>query len=370
MSFKRFDPEDIVLSSELITFPTWYTQREGDTDKIEAEDIVSASNEQGRSIDYYVDFYSGYQENYDPSQSYDPVYDPDHSKPLFSLAFAERPSGGFYTASTNTSGNLEPINKSYIIFGQYRSLVLGDEYNEFYFGSTYPGSDSDIEDERYGADSFIAMTVDRSRFREKLDPSTCQFIFNVSSSEGEKLTIVPNTSANRRYLDAGRVFDLVKLKEDGTIEYPTFDISGSSVTTSYGYFLPDIGVVLFNTSRKGVLFDIDLTAIANSSDNNTAIGKFFEKINTLKLRSQETVTSNFVFVRARNGEFNYSTNPSNIVGAAGNIRHNVMINQPQSFITTVGLYNDANELLAVAKLSRPLIKDFTKEALIRIKLDY
>ena len=118
------------------------------------------------------------------------------------------------------------------------------------------------------------------------------------------------------------------------------------------------------------MFDIDLTAIANSSDNNTAIGKFFEKINTLKLRSQETVTSNFVFVRARNGEFNYSTNPSNIVGAAGNIRHNVMINQPQSFITTVGLYNDANELLAVAKLSRPLIKDFTKEALIRIKLDY
>jgi hypothetical protein len=34
------------------------------------------------------------------------------------------------------------------------------------------------------------------------------------------------------------------------------------------------------------------------------------------------------------------------------------------------MYNDNNELLAVAKLSRPLIKDFTKEALIRVKLDY
>ena len=47
-----------------------------------------------------------------------------------------------------------------------------------------------------------------------------------------------------------------------------------------------------------------------------------------------------------------------------------MINSPQSYITAVGLYNNNLDLLAVAKLSRPLLKDFTKEALIRIKLDY
>jgi len=47
-----------------------------------------------------------------------------------------------------------------------------------------------------------------------------------------------------------------------------------------------------------------------------------------------------------------------------------MINTPQSYMTTVGLYNDNNDLLGVAKLSKPLVKDFTKEALIRIKLDF
>ena len=47
-----------------------------------------------------------------------------------------------------------------------------------------------------------------------------------------------------------------------------------------------------------------------------------------------------------------------------------MVNNPQSYITSVGLYNDTNDLLAIAKLSKPLLKDFTKEALIRIKLDY
>jgi hypothetical protein len=36
----------------------------------------------------------------------------------------------------------------------------------------------------------------------------------------------------------------------------------------------------------------------------------------------------------------------------------------------VGLYNDNNELLAVAKMSKALPKDFTKEALIRVKLDF
>ena len=46
------------------------------------------------------------------------------------------------------------------------------------------------------------------------------------------------------------------------------------------------------------------------------------------------------------------------------------INAPQTYITTVGMYNDTNELIAVAKISRPLLKDFTKEALIRVKLDF
>jgi hypothetical protein len=88
------------------------------------------------------------------------------------------------------------------------------------------------------------------------------------------------------------------------------------------------------------------------------------------LNSQETVTSDFVFVRARNGEFNYSENPSFISGSTGEVIYNSFINNPQTYPTTIGLYNDNNELLAVAKLSRPLLKDFTKEALVRVKLDF
>ena len=88
------------------------------------------------------------------------------------------------------------------------------------------------------------------------------------------------------------------------------------------------------------------------------------------MNSEETITSDYIFVRARNSEFNYSENPSFISGSTGEVIYDNFINNPQTYITTVGMYNDANELLAVAKMSKPLIKDFTKELLLRVKLDF
>jgi hypothetical protein len=76
-----------------------------------------------------------------------------------------------------------------------------------------------------------------------------------------------------------------------------------------------------------------------------------------------------VFVRIKNGDYNYTTNASLITGS-GEFVYSNFINNPQTFPTAVGLYNDNNDLLAVAKLSKPLVKDFTKEALIRVKLSW
>jgi hypothetical protein len=98
----------------------------------------------------------------------------------------------------------------------------------------------------------------------------------------------------------------------------------------------------------------------------------YDIINTgasFKLNSQETISSDYVFVRIKNSDYNYSTNPSFITGS-GDLLYQTFINNSQTYVTTVGMYNDNNELLAVAKLSKPLVKDFTKEALIRVKLDW
>jgi hypothetical protein len=75
-------------------------------------------------------------------------------------------------------------------------------------------------------------------------------------------------------------------------------------------------------------------------------------------------------LRLNNREFNYSNNPTFATGSNGQILNTDFERDPKAFVTTVGLYSDANELLAVAKLSRPLEKSFSKEALLRVRLDF
>ena len=87
-------------------------------------------------------------------------------------------------------------------------------------------------------------------------------------------------------------------------------------------------------------------------------------------RAAEIISSNHFFLRLNNKEFNYSTNPSFATGSSGQLANQDFENDPRVYVTTVGLYNDANELLAVAKLSRPLEKSFHKEALLRVRLDF
>ena len=72
----------------------------------------------------------------------------------------------------------------------------------------------------------------------------------------------------------------------------------------------------------------------------------------------------------RENEFNYSQNPTLQTGSFGELKEFALNDDFSPYFTTVGLYNDNNELLAVAKLNKPLKKDFTKELLLRIKLDF
>jgi hypothetical protein len=152
----------------------------------------------------------------------------------------------------------------------------------------------------------------------------------------------------------------------------------STDSGSYGWFLPDIATYILNPralSNHFCWWRYWLKCYYNFSNANCykPKPKFIYSYSggaSFTANSQETISSDFVFCRPRSSEFNYSENPSFISGSTGEVIYPLFINSPTTYITTVGLYNDTNELLAVAKLSRPLQKDFTKEALIRVKLDF
>jgi len=87
-------------------------------------------------------------------------------------------------------------------------------------------------------------------------------------------------------------------------------------------------------------------------------------------RREEIISSTHYFARVGNKKFNFSSNPTYFTASDGSFTNPTFFKNPKSFITQVGLYNDANELLAIAKLSKPLLKSFAREAIIKVKLDF
>ena len=88
-------------------------------------------------------------------------------------------------------------------------------------------------------------------------------------------------------------------------------------------------------------------------------------------QNQTQISSTLAFCRVNPGEFNYSSN-SSYVDTAGSIRaiDNIETDKPFSFITTIGLYDAADNLLAVAKTSRPIENTNESDLTFRIRLDF
>lgn len=87
-------------------------------------------------------------------------------------------------------------------------------------------------------------------------------------------------------------------------------------------------------------------------------------------RSAERVKSTHYFCRVKNSEFNFSNNPTFVTGSEGDLAEPTMIGDPTVYITTVALYNERKEMVAVAKTSRAIKKKFTSETLIKVKLEF
>jgi hypothetical protein len=141
-----------------------------------------------------------------------------------------------------------------------------------------------------------------------------------------------------------------------------------------------------NTTDIGVSDDLKL-GIERNHQNFLKLFYMLKSGGDFKCRSSELVPSKHYFIRVRNTDFNYSNNPSYIIQNkearslatstgmpleyyTGRLRFDTFSNDPRSYITTIGLYNENNELLAVAKLSVPVLKSFDSETLIKVKLDF
>jgi hypothetical protein len=335
MSFKRFDTEDFVVSSDSITSTLW----SNDSPTLTAF-YTSSIQEAGSSGNYYLSIYH-------TSSDTAPVQ--------FDIAYCDSIGSG----STLYNSAVPENSPTKTTYGQYRTLILEDENANFIFGTG-----NNIVTGSY----FWALNFERARYKESLFPGSLNMTLTGTGGTIQ-LTDDSNDVLINTFLGSSRVFQLISGSNGsaGSLANSGY-VQGSG---SYGLVFPDLGVILLNPLAISQSIRVAPNRSYNSDGSNNGI--LYSAINggaNFSINSQETITSDFIFVRSRNSEFNYSENPSFIAGSTGEIIYSSFINNPQTYITTVGLYNDSNELIAVAKLSRPLIKDFTKESLIRVKLDF
>ena len=289
----------------------------------------------------------------------------------FSLAFGHALGSG-----SDSQGQLND-SPSKAIYSQYRQLLLSPTDTRF----TTAGSGS--------TDYIYVVNFKRNRLKERLDagnfelplrvisgsrPTNATGSVNVSGST--IITLIDDSSISSAAVgDSGKVYNIVSGSINGGVFNP-------SAPVYYGLAYPDYGTLILD----GKMLDQQLnfqTNTGSSSEGNNHFALFHSVSGSALLtnpstsdpygflaRNSEKVTSTHYFVRVKNAEYNFSNNPSYITGSVGQVAQSTFIGDPKTYITTVGLYNDSQELLAVAKLSKPLLKSFQREALIRVKLDY
>ena len=326
MSFTRYNTDDSVVSAETVVRGLW----SGDNYTLNTFFTSSTYTE------YYVDVFDS---NFNTSTS---------ASVQFSLQFGQVSGSG--SAPINSA--VVRYSPSRVVYGQYRNLVYGTETTNFSFdgGSTT-------------SNAIYVINISRARYKESLLPGSLNMTL-AGRSGSFVYTDDSGTTNLTRFVGENRYYNIISGSNG------SYFTSGTP-NKYYGLFFPDLDIIVLdaNALTGSLTPGISYSTSTSTVYNNLNIWRALVSGSNFQMKSSETISARYFFTRIKNSEYNYTTNPS-VIDENGNLLYTTLINNPQTYITTVGMYNDNSELLAVAKLSKPLVKDFTKEALIRVKLDY
>ena len=309
--------------------------------------FYTSSVQSGSTGEYYYDVYQG------------AVGTDATSSVQFSVTY------GHYAGSGSTTGDTAN-NASKAIYRQLRNLLLPAATSKFQWVT--PTGSTDTSD-------IFAISLNRGRLKEKMDPGNWEL--HISGSNGAQFKLIDDSGATTDPTVAvtTREFNVIS----GSIESGA---AVSDVDAKYGKFYPETGIIVLAPiafhATPATIFTGFATAANANADNarifydaikgNTSVGGMFT--GSFAARREEQVKSTHYFCRVGHAKYNHSQNPTYYSGTENTLAVPSFRTDPKSYITTVGLYNDASELLAVAKLSKPILKTKSREALIKVRLDF
>lgn len=343
--FTKFDQLNDVVSNqtETVTAGLWSDNVAG------LLTYFTSSDQTVTQRRYYTDVYQ-----LDPSA--------DGSVVQFVVAYGHANGSG-----SSAQGTLND-SPSKAIYSQYKQLLLNPNESRF----TTAGSGS--------TDSIYIVNFKRNRIKERLDAGNFELpLTNITARDSNAtgsvtvgsnvITLIDDSSlASPSIGDSGKIYNIVSGSLFNGVHNPSDPIY-------YGLAYPDYGILILDGKMLDQQLAFTTNTASNSEGNNhfglyhSISGSGVQGVEFLA-RNSEKITSTHYFVRIKNAEYNFSNNPSYITGSVGELSEPSFIGDPKTYITTIGLYNNSQELLAVAKLSKPLLKSFQREALVKVKLDF
>ena len=353
--YKRFNQFDLITGKvEVVTTGLWT----GDTGSLTA--FYTSSQSDSASGDYYYNVFN----------------DTAGANLQFAVAYGHISGSGSVSLATDDSAT----NPTKATYAQYRSALLDQGDSHFSFASS-SGLGHNTED-------IFVVNIARARYKESMDAGN--WSLKLSGSRGTHVFI---DDSGKKFSDtvgkSGRVFNVVSGSLNlGSANPATIErtyTSGAAEGQNFGLFYPDQGMIILNPGalESTIGTSLDTGSVGGySMTGSKAIGidadkkahhwlyEAMVKGGDFEARRTENVSTSHYFVRATNREYNFSNNPTFVSGSDNSFAVSSFRRDPKTFITTIGLYNNASELLAVAKTSQPIAKSFDKEVLVKVKLDF
>lgn len=264
------------------------------------------------------------------------------------------------------SGNSVQEKKKINMYNQFSQVLLG-----------YTGSDNTVR--LFEGD----LTLDQSGqvMREAIFVNLSRLLTKDQIKKGSVSITLGTSSWAAPFAGATKTFtDSAATENAGTLNTigGDYGVLSSSTAGVGGVVFYQAGVMVLTSSIWAGTTDFySASSVARTVDQQLVSGSmsgsadaFRHRLKNLQFNNTTEINSQVYFCRAPHNKFNYSNNPTYLSSSAIRVKNLNRDNPPVAYITTVGLYNSSNELLAVAKLSEPLRKDPTGELTLRVRLDY
>lgn len=367
------------------------------------------------------------------SSLFQTVYDQDFtlqtSNPIFDITFGLAPPDVLTTGIANAAKLSKDNNDKYLypssslmmrektdVYGQFSQTLLGSRSKYFQLP---PDATASASGTSTPIDAALFVSFKRLFARDQIKRETFAMRFYQSASYVDKAfastngDIPPASPANGvSNLYTNSVSGSSVFTDIGSADAKYFDVGGqygylvnaSDRTKAVGLVYYDSGIVVLDVSKavSGSQF-VSGTIDSVSATGKTVIGKsgrsnfipdfvvsgsmndildhfcytrFGTGGNTsMTFQNVTNINSSLIFCRAGADDFNFSSNPTYVNETTGelNIADNSLpadTQEPFTYITTIGLYDNNEGLLAVAKLSRPVEKNPGRDLTFRVRLDF